>query len=174
MNGNLAADHSSSSTNGIIASLKKNCDEIANMPSNDVQQIASVLQKMIVSYYQDVRRQALLAFSAALALEVVAVIFFVYAASLAMNGNDQKKATLCAVAGLLIQVMTGIVFFLYSQSAKQFGGFHICLERTNRFLLANAMVERLPDSEQVPKRAEVITAVLNTPMLTMSIIEGGT
>ena len=116
----------------------------------------------------------MLAFSAALALEVVAVIFFVYAASLTMNGNDQKKATLCAVAGLLIQVMTGIVFFLYSQSAKQFGGFHICLERTNRFLLANAMVERLPDSEQVPKRAEVITAVLNTPMLTMSIIEGGT
>src|SRR5258705_11264582 len=97
------------------------------MPSNGVQQIASVLQKMIVSYYQDVRRQALLAFSAALALEVVAVIFFVYAASLTMNGNDQKKATLCAVAGLLIQVMTGIVFFLYSQSAKQFGGFHICL-----------------------------------------------
>jgi hypothetical protein len=69
--------------------------------------------------------------------------------------------------------MTGVVFYLYSQSSKQFGGFHVCLERTNRFVLANAMVEHLPEAERALRRSEVITAVLNAPMLTLAMIEKG-
>ena len=84
-----------------------------------------------------------------------------------------ETAALSAVSGLLIQLMTAVVFYLYSQSAKQFAGFHICLERTNRFLLANAMVEHLPEPDRAPKRAEVITTVLNAPMLTLGMLEKG-
>jgi hypothetical protein len=153
-------------------SLIKQCEKIANIPSDNVQEVASILQKMIASYYVTVRRQALMAFWAALALEIVAVLFFVKAAQIAMTQNAGIVA-LSALSGSLIQIMTAVVFYLYSRSAKQFGGFHICLERTNRFLLANAMVEHLPESEQVVKRAEVITAVLNAPMLTLEIIERG-
>jgi len=69
--------------------------------------------------------------------------------------------------------MTAIEIYLYSQSARRFGGFHVCLEHTNRFLLANAMVEHLPEAERASKRAEVITAVLNAPMLTLAMIEKG-
>jgi hypothetical protein len=152
--------------------LEKHCDEIAAISPGSVQAIASLMQNMIVLYYQDVRRQDLFAFFAALGLEIVAVIFFFRAASAAMGGSIEIAA-LTAISGFLVQVMTGIVFYLYSQSARQFAGFHICLERTNRFLLADAMVGHLPEAEQSLKRAEVITTVLNAPMLTLAIIEEG-
>jgi len=155
-----------------VDTLKAHCEAIAKVSSDNVQEIASLLQKMIVDYYRDVRRQALWAFLAALALEIVAVCFFFYAASAAMKGNTEYTV-LNAIFGFLIQIMTGVVFYLYSQSARQFAGFHICLERTNRFLLANAMVEHLPEAEQPSKRAEVITTILNAPMLTLDMVERG-
>jgi hypothetical protein len=159
-------------TNDTIARLREHCDKIATIPSDDVQKIASLLQNMIVDYYRDVRRQAFLAFFAAFVLEIVAVLFFFYAAFIAMRGVDITNAALSAISGLLVQIMTAVVFYLYSQSAKQFAAFHICLERTNRYLLANAMVERLPEGERNSKRAEVITTVLHAPMLTLGILEG--
>jgi hypothetical protein len=156
---------------GVVESLQKHCDEIARASPDNVHRIASLMQKMIIEYYQDVRRQALLAFFAALGLEVVAVVFFFVAALAAVGGGVSGTTTLSAISGFLIQVMTAIVFYLYSQSARQFAGFHICLERTNRFLLANSMVEHLPEPDRNAKRAEVITTVLNAPMLTLAMME---
>jgi hypothetical protein len=159
---------------GETDSLMEKCKEIAKISPDNVQEIASMLQRMIVDYYKDARWQALSAFIAALILEIVAVVFFIYAVYMSVTHDPPTNgpATLSVIAGLLIQVMTGVVFYLYAQSARQFAGFHICLERTNRFLLANAMVEHLPEPERASKRAEVITAVLNAPMLTRAIIQG--
>jgi hypothetical protein len=154
-------------------SLEAQCDEIAQASPDDVRKIAGILQKMIVSYYEDVRRQALMAFVVALVLEIVAVVFFGFAAYRAMGDTKIATAGFSALAGFLIQMMTAVVFYLYSQSAKQFGAFHICLERTNRFLLANAMVENLPEAERTARRAEVIITILQAPMLTLSMIERG-
>jgi hypothetical protein len=154
-----------------IDALEAYCDKIADASPNDVKEVARIMLKMIVSYYRDVRWQALLSFIAALVLEVIAVLFFLYAVDL-MKGHPEA-ATLTTVAGVVVQVMTGVVFYFYSQSARQFAGFHICLERTNRFLLANAIVENLPEPERNTKRGEVVTTVLNAPMLTLAMIEKG-
>jgi hypothetical protein len=167
----LAFDRPSFRTRDSEALIRR-CQEIAKTPHDNVQEIASLLQQMIVHYYQDVRQQTQWAFAIAVALEVIAVLFFFGSAAIAMRGSVETAA-FTAASGLLIQIMTGIVFYLYSQSAKQFGGFHVCLERTNRFLLANAMADHLPEAECAAKRAEVISTVLNAPMLTLGIIEKG-
>jgi hypothetical protein len=153
-----------------VSALQEQCDKIAQLPVDSVQETASVLQGMIVSYYKDVRWQAMLAFSAAILLEFVAVVFFWKSASMVMDKNI-GPASFSAISGILIQIMTGIVLHVYSRSARQFGGFHICLERTNRFLLANAMVEHLPENERCAARREVITTILKAPMLSAAILE---
>ena len=162
-----------SSDDGGVESLLRHCDDIARTSPDNIQEIASLIQKMIIDYYKDVRRQATFAFGAAFVLELIAVGFFLYAANKAINASGIQTAALSAISGLLIQIMTAIVFYLYAQAARQFGGFHICLERTNRFLLANSMVEHLPEAERASKRAEVITTVVNAPLLTLSMIEKG-
>jgi hypothetical protein len=153
-----------------VSSLKRQCDQIAKAHSDEVHVLAALLQGMIVTYYEDVRRQALFAFFAALFLELIAIGFFFHSASKAMSA-DTGTVALSAVSGLLIQLITAVVFYLYAQSARQFAAFHTCLERTNRFLLANAMVEHLPEEQRASKRSDVITAIINAPMLTLAMIE---
>jgi hypothetical protein len=149
---------------------KKMRGNISRTP-DDIQQIGSLFLQIIIHYYKDVRRQAALAFIVAFVFEIAAVGFFVFSANAAMRGGTITTAALSAVSGLLIQIMTGVVFYLYSQSARQFGAFHICLERTNCFLLAHSMTEHLPEAERVAKQAEIITVIVNAPMLTPEITE---
>jgi cytochrome bd-type quinol oxidase subunit 1 len=40
------------------------------------------------------------------------------------------------VSGVIIEFIAGINFCLYSRASKQVGAFHICLERTHRYLIA--------------------------------------
>ena len=153
-----------------LEALKRNCQEIASA-SNDAQKIGALLSEMIVHYYEDVRRQALQSFYCALGAAVVGTGFFVYAASQYMDGSEQ--AYLAFLAGVLIQVISGTIFYLYSRTARQFAAFHICLERTNRFLLANAMSQSVVDeAKRDTLREELVRIVANASMLSLDLIEG--
>jgi hypothetical protein len=52
-----------------------------------------------------------------------------------MSSDGILQASLGVTAGSLIQVISGINFYLYARAARQFAAFHVCLERTNRFIL---------------------------------------
>lgn len=62
--------------------------------------------------------------------------------------------------------------YLYLQTARQFAAFHTCLERTNRFLMANAMCEHLGE-RQDEMRAELIRTIANAPLLTQNLLQKG-
>src|SRR5262249_40602764 len=62
-----------------IKTLQSLCQEVAKAAPGDVQQIASLHNSMILSYYQDVRRQAQQSFIAALVLASIATMFYLYA-----------------------------------------------------------------------------------------------
>jgi hypothetical protein len=151
--------------------LQRECEELARTKPGDVHKIGSLLQQMILSYYQDVRRQAQQSFYCALGAAVVGTIFFIGAATLVMQPGQEASAKIGLIAGALIQVISAINFWLYGRAARQFAAFHICLERTNRFLLANTLCENLdsqPMRDQV--RTELIQVVAHAPMLTLEAI----
>lgn len=150
-----------------IEALKSQCHEIATTKSNDTQKIASLLTEMILNYYQDVRSQAQQSFWCALGAAVVGTAFFVYAAHQGMQSGF-KEAYIGLIAGALVQVISGISFYLYSKTARQFSTFHVCLERTNRFLLANTLCENLNAVDRKDTmREELIKTVATAPMLTL-------
>jgi hypothetical protein len=130
---------------------------------------------MSLNYYQDVRHQAQQSFASALAAAVVGVGFFVYAAWQAMRpGQGDAAAIVPVIAGALVQIISGINFLLYGRAARQFAAFHVCLERTNRFLLANTLCENLNCHERRDAmRSELIRVVANAPMLTLDVIAHG-
>jgi hypothetical protein len=151
-----------------VADLETHCNKIATASPGNVQQIAQIMLQMLVEYYRDVRWQALLSFLAAFVLELIAVVLFFMASHKAIN-HEIDSATVMALSGAGVQIMTAVVFYFYAQSARQFAGFHICLDRTNRFLLANAILENLPEGpDRNAKRGEVVTTVLNASMPTLS------
>jgi hypothetical protein len=165
-------NHSLSPTS--LEVLKKNCNAIAKAEPGNVQHITSLLQRMIVNYYGDVRRQAQQSFYSALGAAFLGTALFVYGEWLAMRPGDAgKSVNISLVAGALVQVISGINFYLYAKASRQFGAFHICLERTNRFLLAHNFCENLKaEAKKDQLRAELVCIVANAPMLTMDIISG--
>ena len=54
----LATRQRRMATDDPIQDLKATCEEIAKAEPSDIRKIASLHSKMILSYYQDVRRQA--------------------------------------------------------------------------------------------------------------------
>ena len=151
--------------------LLSGCKKLAHVPNDDIHQIASLLSQMSVQYYQDVRQQAQRSFFSALGAAVVGLIVFIYAASKGMS-EGTLDVYVSVLAGGLIEVISGINFYLYFRTARQFAAFHTCLERTNRFLMANAMCEHLHEDKD-KMRAELIRVVANAPLLTLRLLENG-
>jgi hypothetical protein len=82
-------------------------------------------------------------------------------------------AVLSTVVGTLVQVISFINFRLYGRVAKQFDCFHVCLERTNRFLMCNSMCEHLTcGAVRDGVRSELIRTAANAPMLTHDLLSG--
>jgi hypothetical protein len=156
-----------------IEALRAQCHEIAFTAPDNTHKIASLLSEMILNYYQDVRSQAQQSFWCALGAAIIGTGFFVYAAHQGMN-SGLNEASIGLIAGALIQVISGISFYLYSKTARQFSSFHICLERTNRFLLANTLCENLKNPDKKDSlREELIKIVANAPMLTIDMADIG-
>ncbi|GEO11534.1 TRADD-N-associated membrane domain-containing protein [Segetibacter aerophilus] len=154
-----------------LKEAKNNCEEIAKIPAGKTNEIGANLQAMIISYYQDCRRQAQQSFYCALGAAVVGTVFFIVAIALYNRGESYK---ISIIAGGLIQVISGINFHLYGKAARQFSSFHICLERTNRYLIANCICDNIDDqSVRDQGRRELIEKMSNAPMLTLEMVTKG-
>jgi hypothetical protein len=90
---------------------------------------------------------------------------------MARNANAYANAWIGVVAGALTQVISAISFYLYGRAARQFATFHICLERTSRYLLANTLCENLGPPLRDKVRHELIGVISNAPMLTLDTME---
>ena len=155
-----------------IREMLADCKRIGNTLSDDINKIASLLQEMILKYYAEVRLQAQQSFRAALAVASVGILFFVYAVWRGMSSEGGQQANIGVIAGSLIQVISGINFYLYARAARQFSSFHVCLERTNRFLLANTLCEKLSEPARDEIRADLARLVATAPMLTLDAMTG--
>ena len=152
--------------------LLNNCDEISNAQPGDTHGIASVLQKMIIFYYEDVREQAMLSFWSALAAGAVGMLILLYAIKYTMSGNMTDKTIISLVASITAQFVSGVSFYLYFKAARQFASFHICLERTNRYLLANTIVDGLTDPARGDAKRALAELIASAPMLTIEAVTG--
>lgn len=157
-----------------IMELFESCDEIATANAGDTHAIASVLQKMIVFYYEDVRMQAMLSFWSALAAGALGIIVLLYAVTQTMSGGVTDKSLISLAAGVMSQFISGVSFYLYFKAARQFASFHICLERTNRYLLANTIVQGMSGIERSEATKVLVETIVSAPMLTIEAVTGKT
>src|SRR3954447_14427671 len=149
--------------------LRQDCDKLAQMKPGDTEWVAAI-QKMVLFYYGNIRAQSQQSFYCALATETVAIGFFVWASIHAM---DLEKSLIPLIGGSLVQVVSGISFYLYSAAAKKLSCFHTCLERTHRFLLVDNLCQNIECSEKrTEMRGKLMEAMINAPLLTINLIEG--
>jgi hypothetical protein len=158
----------------------KTCEELAvAIETGRVGDIVAKHEKLILQYYEDVQKQATDSFKAARTVAYIGfgvlIMTWLYTLGLDVFSNlpifggvppDHKSAVKVGViSATLIEFIASINFWLYSKASKQFGAFHICLERTHRYLVAYKI------GEETGSRKEAVLAKLacimaSAPMIT--------
>jgi hypothetical protein len=156
-----------------VLPLGEICEALKNADLRKQHKMASLYLQMSIRYYHDVLKQARLSFYCALGASAVGVLFFISAACAAcVMSKSNNVGWISLIAGALLQVISGTCFYLYGKASVQFGTFHICLDRSNRFLLANNICQRLGDPKKTETRAYLVHAIAEAAMLTPSVVNG--
>jgi hypothetical protein len=155
----------------------------------DLGGIVATHQTLITQYYQDVQAQANQSFCMAkkaanygfgvLIGTLVYALFFdglSHFKTLPFNIQLEKPATSLTVAGIglvsgvLIEFISGIAFWLYLRGARQFSAFHICLERTHRYLIAYMVAAQMEDRKDETLH-ELVCIMAKAQMMTRDDID---
>lgn len=167
-----------------ISAAHKACEELgASIDEGKIGDIVAKHEKLILHYYQDVQDQAQRSFTAA--GSVAQIGFWVLIGTLlytlifdglgrfgigdGMTGISLTVGGIGVVSGVLIEFIAAITFWLYSRVSSQFGAFHICLERTHRYLLAYKVSEQIKGERDATLR-DLVCIMANAPMITRADI----
>ncbi len=166
----------------------KRCDGIGVAVNGDVGTMVETVQKLILQYYMDVARQASESFSSAkrvsllgFGLLAATVIYIVVVDAIGHINPSWFKSepelkgitvgTIGLVAGGIVEGIAGMQFWLYGKATRQFGAFHICLERTHRYLLAYKIAEKIGATRDQTLE-KIVCIMANAPMMTRQDIDG--
>jgi hypothetical protein len=166
----------------------KACHELREaMNGPDIGQIVAKTEKLILHYYEDVQNQAVQSFrSAKVAAYVgfgvllvsigylVTVDFLMLIGQITRPPNEASRMDIAWVgvaSGFIVEFIAGVNLFLYGRAARQFGTFHICLERTHRSLVAYKMAVKIKGDKDGTLE-KLVCIMANAPMITRSDMEG--
>jgi hypothetical protein len=165
---------------------RRACEEVGNaVDTGGVGEIVTKHEKLILQYYEDVQRQAKQSFGSAKSVAymgfcvLIATLTYtllfdalsrIQISGLAMSQPSRAVASIGVVSGALIEFIAGINFWLYSRASRQFGAFHICLERTHRYLVAYKIAGEI-GAKKDETLEKLVCIMANAPMITHQDIE---
>ncbi len=152
----------------------------------DVGETVERVQKLILRYYEDVQNQATQSFQSAkraavlgFALIIGTIVYVVFTdlmlhfhlPSFQKVEGGMSVGAIGLVSGGIVEFIAAVNFALYARAARQFGAFHICLERTHRYLLAYKIAEGI-ETNRDETLEKIVCIMANAPMITHQDIEG--
>jgi TRADD-N domain-containing protein len=160
------------------------CNELSvALEKGGIGDIVDKHQQLIDSYYRDVLSQATQSFTSAkkvatigFAVLIATVVYMVATdvlSRLTLNGQPMMAApsiqvgAFGTISGVLIEFIAAINFVLYAKASKQFGAFHICLERAHRYLVAYKIADTI-DANKAAVLEKLVCIMANAPMISPS------
>jgi hypothetical protein len=131
-------------------------ETISKAKPGNVQEIAASQIRILSSFYRLALEQAQRSFRLGLVAATVGLVFFVAAIAFLLIKNNQSVATAGILSGALIEVISGLNFYLYGSTSKQLGDFFTKLDSLQCILLANTFCESLKSPHKEESRTELI------------------
>jgi hypothetical protein len=113
--------------------LTKLVSDVAKADPGNIQEVAATQLALSNAYYKSVLSQAQRSFLAAAALIV------------AVRSTKLDAAAISVIGGAIVEVIAGLNFWLYSKTSSQLDSFHVRLQQTQNYLLANSVGLQLID-----------------------------
>jgi len=163
MSDKAIADEKNISIKGIagsdIININYAVDRLSKAQPGDVQEIAASQIQLLTSYYDLVLGQARKSFRWALIAAGIGLVFFLASLAFLLLVQLQSVATVSLISGAIIEVISAINFYLYKTTSDQLAKFHIRLDVTQRFLLANSICDSLEGDTKSKARYEIIKTI---------------
>jgi hypothetical protein len=137
-------------------------DAINADPSNP-REIGITQLRLISRYHNNVLQQAEQSFRWALIGAGIGLIFFLASISFLLLKQPTNISYTSLISGSLVEAISAINFFLYGKASSQLASFHLYLDRTHRFLLADSVCESLKDDKtRDTTRSELIRKIMES------------
>lgn len=135
-------------------------ENIRKAQPGQVQEIAASQILLLNEYQNQVLSEQNRSFLYALVAAALGLGFFLTAITFLLLQQKSDAALVSALAGAIVEVISGINFYLYSQTSAQVALFHARLDMTQRFLLANSVCESLKDDTNKDNaRSDLVHAI---------------
>lgn len=149
---------------GVLHLYSPALEEVSKADPENIQQVGAAQLSLSTNYYQNVLDQAKRSFVAAIVSAAIGLIFFIAAVSIFLVRNDVRAGTVSAISGAIVELIAGLNFWLYGKTASQMNFFHIRLEQTQKYLLANSIATKLKAENRDPALMELIKQVSASPV----------
>jgi hypothetical protein len=133
--------------------------KISQTKADDVQAVAASQIGLLVGYHEIVLAQSKRSFAWALTGAGTGMVFFMAAVGLALWTDKVAAVLIPAISGAVVEVIAGVVFYLYGKTTSQLGEFHGRLETLQRYPLANSICESLQGEACEKVRSDLIRAI---------------
>lgn len=144
----------------LLYNVKKSVERLSQARATDVKEVAAAQIELLSSYYALGFDQASRSFLWAIIAAFVGLAFFVTAIAFLLIQQSQDLAVVSLISGALVEVISGVNFYLYNKSSAQLAEFHTRLESTQRYLLADSMCEGLEGDFKQKARADIVRAIV--------------
>lgn len=143
-----------------VGALFAAAEHLGTVAPDDPQQVASASTQLLNTFYTVALQQSIRAFLWALVAAGVGLVFFVGAVIFQLVAEATEVATVSIIAGSIVEVISGLNFYLYGRTTEQLAEYRRSLEQTQRFLLANSIAGSLEDETvRARTRADLVTRI---------------
>jgi len=134
--------------------IKKPLEDLSKAKS--VQEIAASQIDMLTSYYSNVLSQSQRSFYFALLSGGVGLLFIMATIGFLISQLSQNLAIVTTLGAALSGLISGVNFYVYNKSSSQMGEFHNRLNKTQNFLVADGMCDKLDEVTKNQVRSDLI------------------
>lgn len=142
-----------------ISEAVKNLDVLAEKSKEENQDIRALMfenLKELKEFYVICKQQIRKSFSAAMFSCCAGFVLFVLAVIIFLLGGNNSASLTAGLSGAIVEIVSGLYFWMYRETSKQLGKYHKRLEATEKYLIALQIIEMLPEENRNEQYGKLI------------------
>lgn len=142
-----------------ISEAVKNLDVLAEKSKEENQDIRALMfenLKELKEFYVICKQQIRKSFSAAMFSCFAGFMLFVLAVIIFLLGGNNSASLTAGLSGAIVEIVSGLYFWMYRETSKQLGKYHKRLEATEKYLIALQIIEMLPEGNRNEQYGKLI------------------
>ena len=156
---------------GHKADIDTIADHISKTDPGDIQGNAANQIQLLNKYHEHGLEQAKTSFKWAIIFNLIGLVCLVIALFfLIYTRAESIISIITAVGSVTTEFIAGSILYIYNQTRKQLTYYHQQMNQTQRFLLANSLIESLPDDAKVKIRIELVKVIASSEPKNVQLI----